>query len=754
MSFEPVGGAITHVAVLGNALPRRCGLATYTSHSVGALRASNTGLVVDHYAMDDGHGVAYGPDVIGTISADDEPAYVRAATLINRSGAQLLWLHHEFGIFGGQAGDHVLSLLRHLAMPIVATLHTVLAEPDDSHRRVMTALIGLSSRLIVMAHEAASLLVEVYGADADRIDVIAHGAPDRPLAQTNAMKAQLALPSGPIVMTFGLLSPGKGIETAIRALPDVIQRHGDVQYLVVGATHPALVRSEGERYRQNLAQLARTLGVEAHIRFIDRFLEDDDLLDFLQAADIYLTPYLGREQVTSGTLSYALAMGRPIVSTPYIHAEEVLVDGVGTLVPFDDADAISSALLDLLETPDRLEIQASRAWKAARSTIWPENARRVLKAFGLARAHRPFTLPDRHNLVDESRVLLGGVAAMTDDVGIMQHSIHGIPDRHHGYCIDDAARALKLCCETRAGDPAERYRLAVIYAAFVQHAWNDEIGRFRNFMRYDRQWLEEAGSEDSNGRTLWTLGQVMRTAPQDNLKQWANGLFNQALPLVEAMQSPRAIAFSMLGMVAVLSEEPGHVLCRDLLLQSVDMLQHQLAAARRPGWLWFESVLAYDNARLPQALIEAGCMLRNSAATNAGLASLRWLLSKQTAPIGHFRPIGSGSFHRPYAEPNMFDQQPLEAAATIDACASAFQADNDLSWVEEAQNAFAWFSGRNDLALPLSSVDGTLCYDGLTPKGVNLNQGAESILALQMARHSLAQLMGDSDLLPQLALVH
>jgi len=753
MHYRPVRPELSHIAVLGNALPRRCGLATYTSHSVAALRARYPTMQIDHYAMDDGFGDHYGPDVAATIDAQDVSAFVRAAARINRSGAQVLWIHHEFGIFGGSAGDHLLSLLRHIRIPLVVTLHTVRAEPDADQRRVMRAIAGAADRLIVMARAAATLLETVYGVAPERIDIIPHGAPDRALLEPRVMREKLGLGEAPLMLTFGLLSPGKGIEVAIRALPDVIARFPDLRYLVVGATHPALVRREGERYRETLQALVRTLGLEENVRFLDRFLDDDELLDHLQAADIYLTPYLGREQVTSGTLSYALAMGRPVVSTPYVHAEEALAGGIGTLVPFGDSAAISVALIDLLSCPQRLAAQSRRVWQAARTTIWEQNAMTVMKDLSEAAADRPAALPERSGASDSARVVLAGVAAMTDDVGIVQHSIHGVPDRRHGYCLDDNARALKLMCDTRAGDPALRQHLARTYAAFVGHAWDEARGRFRNFMGFDRQWLENEGSEDSNGRALWTLGHVASVAPQPWLRRWASELFSNALPLARDLRSPRAIAFAMLGAAARLETQPDDTACRTFLTDSAAQFRVLMEQARRPGWSWFEIVLAYDNARLPQGLIEAGRILGDGEAVAVGLATLRWLLEKQSAPEGYFRPVGTESFHRPYAEPRRFDQQPLEAAATVEACASAWRVDRDAFWVEAATRASRWFEGENDLAQPLASEEGSLCYDGLTPHGVNLNIGAESILALQQARHAMAALLAETEATPQLTAV-
>lgn len=747
-------GRAAHIAVLGNALPRRCGLATYTSHSVAALRARFPQVRVDHYAMDDGHCDGYGPDLAMTIGADDVPAYVRTAAAINDSGADILWLHHEFGIFGGAAGEHILSLLRNLRVPVVTTLHTVLGNPDPDQERVARAVFDRSERLIVMAHHAAHLLTQRYDVDPNRIVVIPHGAPDRALRSTSDLRDALRLGPGPLALTFGLLSPGKGIEVALRAMPAVVQRYPRFTYLVVGATHPALVRQEGEQYRDSLLSLVRTLGIDDNVRFVDAFLDDEELLDHLQACDIYLTPYLGADQVTSGTLSYAMAMGRPVVSTPYVHAREALGDGLGKLVRFGDSDAISEALLGWLEDPAALEAQARRVWHAARATIWTENAGAVMEVLTNAVEARPAILPSPPaRNTQPGQVQLSGVAAMTDDVGIVQHSLFGVPDRRHGYCIDDNARALKLVCETRAGSPDERKRLARIYAAFVAHGWNADIGLFRNFMGYDRQWLESIGSEDSNGRTLWALGSVVRSAPDPMLRRWALDLFNAALPLADRLKAPRAVAFASLGASAVLEVEPGHARCRNLAARTVAMLSALVAMVRRPGWTWFEPGLAYDNARLPQALIEAARALGDRSGAALGVATLHWLLESQTASQGQFRPVGTQGFGRPYASPTPFDQQPLEATATIDACLSAYIVEPDPIWVEEAWRAMDWFLGRNDLGTPLTIDGETLCCDGLTATGVNLNMGAESVLALQSARHGVAELEKRHGAQPALSVV-
>ena len=739
MFFGTFDASLSHIAVLGNALPRRCGLATYTSHSVAALREAFPGLTVDHYAMDDGQGVAYGPDVAMTITADDVSAYIRAAAAIRRSGAQLLWVHHEFGIFGGPAGSHLLALLKHLDLPVVVTLHTLLSHPDPDQARVMQGLLAASDRLIVMAREGERMLADLYRVDPRIVRVIPHGAPDRPLRDSARLKAKLGLGDGPIVLTFGLLSPGKGIETAIQALPPVVARQPGLRYLIVGATHPALVRDQGETYRESLIALAARLGMEEHVQFVDRFLEDDALLDYLQAADVYLTPYPGEEQITSGTLAYALALGRPVVSTPYVHAREALADGIGTLVPFSDAAAISATLVELLDDPDRLAGQARRIWRAARPTIWARNARAVMDVMNDAKTSRPVALPDQRR-TEPFLVRLDGIAAMTDGVGIIQHSVHGVPDRRHGYCIDDNARALILVnCLGGEVTPEWEYR-AVRFAAFIQHAWNPDEGAFRNFMSYDRRWLEDRGSDDSNGRAIWALGHCAAHARSNELARWAREWFDGSARAVAEVRSPRTIAFAMLGAAEVLGRFPADATASEILGCGAAFLEQLRGQMARPDWDWFEPTLAYDNARLPEALLRAGSLLKVAAWQEAGLETLGWLCEQQTAATGCFRPVGSEGFGRPH-DLLPFDQQPLEAWATIAACGRALAVSHDERWRRYAEAAWYWFFGANDRGEALASIDTGRCHDGLTPRGINRNVGAESTLAFHLAYHAMDALI-------------
>ena len=519
----------------------------------------------------------------------------------------------------------------------------------------------------------------------------------------------------------------------IEALPMIAERHPNLLYVVLGATHPNLVAHEGEAYRDRLKALAVHLGVGDNVAFIDGFVEHGELIDYLQAADIYATPYLNPAQITSGTLSYAIGVGKAVVSTPYVHATEILADGHGVLVDFKDVAAFAREIDRLLSSSrDRMRL-AQRAYDRGRTMIWPRLAEATLHETQVAVSARPRRIVQAVTAVKVLKPDFAAVERMSDATGMLQHSIYSVPDRRHGYCIDDNARALMLMSAMDDLDPVERDKWTTIYASFVQYAWNPDERRFRNFMNFDRTWCEDVGSEDSNGRAIWALGVTARDGKDPKHRDWARAMFDATASLGLDLGSLRAQSFAMLGAAAMLEASPGHELAKSILERFPDDQIALLDTARRPEWKWFEIVLAYDNARLPQALIVAGEALGRKDLVDCGLETLDWIVGKQTSPEGRFRAVGTESFHRPYAEPLQFDQQPLEAQATVDACIAAFHATGDMRWVAEAERAYAWYLGQNDLDLPLASpLDGG-CFDGLMPTGLNRNQGAESILALQLA---------------------
>ena len=733
--------SLTRVALIGNSPPRLCGIATFTADVRRALVSTYPDLAVDLYAMNDHDGRhEYGPEVVCAIEQDDINDYVQAARRINESGAEIILVQHEYGIFGGPAGAMLLKLLDRADAPVVVVLHTVLEQPNAEQRAVIDALANRAAKLVVMAEKGRDILSRVHGVAAARIAVVAHGVPDRPESDPAALKAAFGFGRKQVLLTFGLLSPGKGLETMIRAMPAIVAAHPETLYVILGATHPHLVQREGEAYRDSLKVLASDLGVADAVCFVDGFLAQSELLDYLHAADVYVTPYLNEAQITSGTLSYAVALGKPVVSTPYWHAAELLSGDVGLLVPFGDVRLFAERIIGLLDDPTAMAGYSARAYAIGQTMTWDKLAEAYVGLFEDAVARRPIRLPRaaRNERLAPAAPRYEAIERMTDGCGIVQHSIYAVPDRTHGYCVDDNCRALMLMNRIQ-DEPDRADGLAMVYASFVQHAWNGDRGRFRNFMGFDRQWLEAEGSEDSFGRSLWAVGATAAESRVASLRQWAMHLFDQVAPHSLALASPRTWAFALLGAERVLAAHPEHAVARRLVEEFTGRLHHRLAETRCEGWTWFEAVLAYDNARLPEALIRGGRIIGDERAVADGLAALDWLDRQQTNAAGQFRAVGTDSFNRPYATPLPFDQQPLEAWATVDAAISAFEISGDARWMDIAWRAHGWYLGENDLDLPIATVHDGGCFDGLMSNRVNRNQGAESILAYQFSCVAIAR---------------
>jgi glycosyltransferase involved in cell wall biosynthesis len=699
---------------------------------------------------DQPEGYSYPARVKVELQEKNLDSYRKAADFLNFNNVDVLSLQHEFGIYGGAAGSHILALVRELRMPVVTTLHSVLRTPDRAQREVMDELLRRSDRVVVMARKGAEILRETYGVPDSKVDVIPHGIPDVPFIESGFFKEQFGVQGRAVLLTFGLLGPGKGIENVIEALPEIVRRHPDAVYLVLGATHPQLVARHGESYRLSLERMADELGVKQHVIFYNRFVSVEDLKEFIGATDIYLTPYLNGEQITSGTLAYVFGAGKAVISTPYWHARELLADGRGVLVPFRDPPAIAAAVADLLDDPARMGHIRREARVMGREMIWPAVAQRYLESFQRARADRKsvpravfaeWTLASRP--YDLPLLRLDHILRMTDSTGIFQHAIFSVPNFHEGYSIDDNARAYLLCNLLDGLDTrplAENLDgPATTYLAFLAAALNPENGHFRNFMSFGRQWLEKAGSEDSHARALWAAGSGAGRSQNPGHRNLCTHLFRQGLPAAAGFSSPRAWAFTLLGIHEFLRRAPSD--------QQANYLRETLTAkllrcwedSATEDWPWFEQSVTYDNARLSQALILSGQWMPHPEALETGLKSLRWLTALQKAPAGHFRPVGSDGFYSRGANRADFDQQPLEAQAMVAACLEAFRATRDPAWSLEARRAFEWFLGRNDLNLALYDSFTGGCHDGLHGDRINDNQGAESSLAFHLSLAELTQ---------------
>jgi glycosyltransferase involved in cell wall biosynthesis len=736
----------TRIAFVGNYLPRQCGIATFTTDLCAALATEFGGERLFAIPVNDPDAqYEYPQQVRLELDQEDLTSYERAAEFLNFNGNDLVCLQHEYGIYGGVAGRHILTLLRKLKMPVVTTLHTVLRDPDPDQRIVLEEISRLSDRLIVMSEQAAQFLQELYAVPRGKIDIIPHGVPDFQFVDPNYFKDSFGVEGKSVLLTFGLLSPNKGIENVIRALPEILSRHPNVVYIVSGVTHPQIRRREGERYREQLQALAAELGVSSNLILVNRFVSAEELVEHVGAADIYITPYRQEAQIVSGTLAIALGAGKAIISTPYWHAKELLADNRGILVPFENPDAIAEAVLQLLDNDGQRHAMRKRAYLHSRETVWPKAARKYMASFQRARFER--TLQPRAAQKDDVRANSGDtlpaldsahMLSLTDDTGILQHAIFSVPNLSEGYTTDDNARALIVSAflDENPG-PALRQgqtKLTHRYLAFLWLAFNSKTGRFRNFLGYDRRWLEEVGSDDSHGRALWSLGTVLGHSQDAGLRGAAGRLFEAAVPATLAFTSPRAWAFCILGMQAYLDWFPGDRAIQGARNILANRLLDIYERSHSATWRWFEKSLSYSNARLSQALILAGWRSNNQRMIEAGMDSLKWLVSEQHRDDKEiFVPIGSNGFFIEGSEKARFDQQPVEACATVSACLEVFRLTEERVWFEEAQRVFHWFLGKNDLQAPLYDATTGGCKDGLHPDRINENQGAESTLSFLMA---------------------
>jgi glycosyltransferase involved in cell wall biosynthesis len=746
---------IRKIAFVGDHLPRKCGIATFTSDLLAAVAGAypqSQCLCVSVNDIKDGY--AY-PDVVRfEIEEQDLSSYLRAAEFLNISNVDVVCLQHEFGIFGGPAGGHILAFLRELRMPVVTTLHTVLRQPRVDQRRVMQELIRLSTRLVVMAERGREMLENIYDAPPGMIDLIPHGIPDVGFVDPTYFKDQFGVEGRIVLLTFGLLSPNKGIEYVLNALPPILAEFPDVVYIVLGATHPGELRQNGEAYRLSLEILARKNKIEKNVIFYNQFVDLENLKEFIGAADLYITPYLNEAQITSGTLAYTFGAGKAVISTPYWHASELLAEDRGVLVPFADAAAIARETIALLRDDTRRHAIRKNAYRLGRDMIWSNAAQQYMRAFESSRLEGA---PARKSLArktldqnpgDLPELKLSHLSRMTDSTGVFQHAIFSVPNFSQGYCTDDNARAFALAVLLgELGEDPERVRaLETTCAAFLHYAFNREKRRFRNFLSFDRRWLDEQGSEDCHGRALWALGVCVGRSPSRSFQTMAGQLFAQALPAMTDFTSPRAWAFGLIGIHEYLHRLSGDSFVNQIRETLTCRLMDLFESNWCPDWCWFEESLSYDNAKLAHALIVSGRATGQKNVFERGIEALRWLTELQISDKGHFRPVGSNGFYTRGGTRANFDQQPIEAQATVSACLEAYRATSNVCWYEQAQRAFDWFIGWNDLGVELYSPNTGGCRDGLHVDRVNRNQGAESTLSflLSLAEMRLAQNMRTS----------
>ena len=741
---------LKRIAFIGNYLPRQCGIATFTTDLCEAFAVQYSETTCIALPVNDvSTGYAYPTRVRFELTEKDIDSYLRASDFLNINNVDLVCLQFEYGIFGGKAGSHILALLRGLHMPIVTTLHTILKNPDPDQRHVLEEVAALSDRLVVMSERGSEILHDVYNVPVEKIDMIPHGIPDVPFVDPSFNKDLFGVEGKIVLLSFGLLSSNKGIENVISALPQIVAHYPNVVYMVVGATHPHVIQQEGETYRLSLQWLAQQKGVESNVVFYNRFVSLEELIEFISAADIYITPYLNEAQITSGTLAYTLGAGKAIISTPYWYAQEILSDGRGVLVPFQDPEALAEQTISLLDNEAERHAMRKRAYMFGRAMIWSEVAQRYMESFERARAERRHYIApgfitkalDRYP-GELPPLKLDHLRNMTDETGMFQHALFTVPNYSHGYTTDDNARALLVSILLDELGSGESLGLASRYLAFLGFAFNDQTKRFRNFMDYQRNWLEESGSDDSHGRALLALGTVLNHSNTPALNSMAGWLFEQTLPAILSTTSPRAWAFALIGINEYSQKFAGDRRASKVRDELAGRLLILYQNNRSEEWLWYEKELSYCNAALPHALLTCGKSIPNRSMTDAGLESLNWLADLQRSGDGHFVPIGSNGFYQQGKERARFDQQPVEAQTMVSACLEAFRITGDKFWSKEARRAFEWFLGYNDLNLLIYDPTTGGCRDGLHPDRANENQGAESTLAflqslleLRLAKH-------------------
>jgi glycosyltransferase involved in cell wall biosynthesis len=732
---------IQSMALIGNHLPRQCGIATFTTDLHTAItQGASPAIQTMVLAMNSPGQLLDYPDCVRfEIEEASISSYRRAAQFLNSSEAQVVSLQHEYGIFGGKAGSHILTLLRELRVPVVTTLHTILKTPSVIQKTVLNEVISLSDRLVVMSEQGAETLQQLHHVSPDRIDVIPHGIPTA--APGSRGKVALGLAHCPVIMTFGLLSPDKGIEYVLEAMPEILRKEPKTMFVILGATHPHVKEQQGESYRLSLMNLARSLGIERHVVFHDRFVDDRELAEFLSAADIYVTPYLNMEQSTSGTLARAVAAGRAVISTPYWHARELLADDRGILVPVRDAQAIAQAVDELLGNPEKRSAMGTKAANHGLSMAWSTVARDYLRSFEHAlqeqRPRRPVaTKRYLSPPADLPEVNLNHLQAMSDDTGMFQHARYDVPRYEDGYCLDDNARALLLVTmleDSSELKPTTARSLGSRYLSFVDYAFDKNTKRFRNFMTYARQWNEEIGSEDSHARAIWALGTLHSRSTDTNRQKLGEELFLTALQKIVEFTSPRAWAYGLLGIHEFIVKTPIDNKVQAIRTTLVSRLAELFQKNKEPGWDWFEPYATYCNARLSQAMLVSGHDMGSEEVMQIGYRSLQWLVDIQRSEDGYFSPIGSEGFYSKNSVRALFDQQPVEAAGMVSACLEALRIGGNEEWGVQARRAFDWFLGQNHLQIPIYDAATGGCCDGLHRDGVNQNQGAESTLSFLTA---------------------
>lgn len=720
------------VAIIGCYLPRKCGIATFSSDLYTHLTDDETESWI--IAMNDTEtGYTYPGEVKFQIRQNIIRDYISAADFINSNELDAVYLQHEYGIYGGEYGRFVLQLIKRVTIPIITTLHTVLDTPTNEQKEIMIEIARHSSKVIVMSEKGKKILDEIYGIENNKIEIIGHGIHNIKKFKTKCYKKELGIEGKRVLLTFGLLSKNKGIETVIESLPKILKKHPDTVYIVLGSSHPHVVKNDGEDYRNSLVMLTSKLKLEKNVIFIDRFVSNEELFSFLQSSDIYVIPYLSKKQITSGTLVYAMGACNAMVSTPFWHAEEALADDRGVFFDFHDSEKLSEIITDLLSDEEKLKHYQDKACEYSQQFLWENIGKQYISLLKQTKSEKNkfYKIPE---LSEKSQVFpelnLNHLFNLTDETGILQHARFHIPNRNHGYCLDDNARALLLTVllKKKLGENERVNHLFNIYLSFIDYAYNPELFRFRNFMNYERKWLETSGSEDSQGRTAWALGTVLANTYNSNILGHVESLFHNSINIIPHLTHPRAVSYGLLGLTEYINKHPENENIFQLLRKQAERLFKFFEnSIDNQDWPWFDGLVTYGNNRIPEAMLCSGYLLNDEKLIDKGSRLLDWLIKHQFENE-YFSPVGNNGWFS-INQKNQFDKQPLEAHGMIDACLTAAKVTGDDKYNHYAKKAFDWFLGDNSHGTSLYDFSTGGCRDGLHVSGLNKNQGAESTIS-------------------------
>lgn len=729
------------LAYIGTYPPRECGIGTFTENLVKSINESpdtNEGIVIA--LSDHEEEYAYPKEVKMVIHQEQQTDYLEAANFINLSGTDLCVLEHEFGIYGGQSGVYILPLLHRLEIPLVVTLHTILETPSYNEKVILKEICNMATKVVVMSKKAVGFLSTIYGVPKEKIALIEHGVPDVHFDAVQTKK-EFKFENKKVLLTFGFIGRNKGIETVINALPKAIEKYPEIVYLVLGKTHPNVLRHSGEEYRTYLQLLVKNLHLSDHVVFLNEFIDEEGLFKYLAACDVYITPYINEAQITSGTLSYAMGAGCAIVSTPYWHAQELLEDGKGRLFGFKNPNQLADTLIDLFDHPLELVELQNKASEYGKKITWPKTGEKYIQLAKHILSEPPQPVIKKESIIDLLLLpsfSLVHLKRLTDDTGIIQHAKFGIPNLKEGYCLDDNARALLMAVMAhKQKKDVSALEFMPIYLSYIHYMQNKD-GSFRNFLSFNRNFLDEVGSEDSFGRTIWALGYLLGNAPNDAYYQTGKMMFFDAVPQFQRLKSIRSIANTMIGISYYLKSNPNDDDMTERLRSLAEKLVKHYEQNHTEEWHWFESLLAYDNGMLPLALLHAAQVLNDDRVTQIAMTTMDFL-TEHTLKDGYLSVIGNSDWYLKDGERSMFAQQPIDALAMVLMYHQAFLLTKDKEYLNKMFTSFMWFLGENDLRMSLYDFETKGCCDGFENYGVNRNQGAESLLAYLISHLTVLQ---------------